>query len=190
VEIKQSESVKSVAKNIEPVVENQQPKVEDIFEMEQERVVSPVSQKSEKKVEMLKPEQKKTPTVPHVKPDEVQKSEPIEHLQGEILSEKFQGKQKFRNEIIAEHSTKFDMSAKLQNKPIGDLTKAIGINDKFLFVKELFSGDSARYSETISHLNSFSDLNDAIIYLQDNFEWAESNEYATKFIDLVRRKFI
>ena len=70
------------------------------------------------------------------------------------------------------------------------LFRSIGINYKFLFIKELFNGDSARYSETISHLNSFADLNDAIIYLQDNFEWSESNEYAAKFIDLVRRKFI
>ncbi len=112
------------------------------------------------------------------------------HSQGEILSEKFQAKQKFRNEIIAEHASKVDMATKLQNKPVGDLAKAIGINDKFLFIKELFDGDAARYSETIQHLNTFSDLNDAIIFLQDNFQWAESNAYALKFIDLIRRKFI
>lgn len=130
------------------------------------------------------------PEIIQQKNEEIHKAELSDHPQGEILAEKFQGKHKFRNEIIAEHSAKVDMSTKLQNKPIGDLSKAIGINDKFLFIKELFNGDSARYSETINHLNSFSDLNDAIIYLQDNFDWAESNEYAAKFIDLVRRKFI
>lgn len=124
------------------------------------------------------------------KKEAIHKPELDDHTHGEILAEKFQGKHKFRNEIIAEHSTKADMSSKLQNKPIGDLSKAIGINDKFLFIRELFGGDSARYSETIIHLNSFSDLNDAIIYLQDNFDWAEGNDYAAKFIDLVRRKFI
>lgn len=176
VEIKHSEPIKSVTKDINPVVEHKS--VEKVFDLESENVSSPAPLiKKEDKVEKSKPEEAHSPEQP-------------EHVQGEILAEKFQGKQKFRNEIIAEHNTKVDMSTKLQNKPIGDLTKAIGINDKFLFIKELFDGDSARYSETISHLNSFADLNDAIIYLQDNFEWAESNEHAAKFIDLVRRKFI
>ncbi|HSA04806.1 MAG TPA: hypothetical protein P5145_04350 [Tenuifilaceae bacterium] len=192
VEIKHTEPVKSVAKNIEPVVERQQPKIDTVIAVESEKIAKPtISEKKEEVVvEKPKPEPQKPSVIPSAKLEETLKPEQTDHAQGEILAEKFQGKQKFRNEIIAEHTTKLDMSTKLQNKPIGDLTKAIGINDKFLFIKELFNGDSARYSETISHLNSFADLNDAIIYLQDNFEWAESNEYAAKFIDLVRRKFI
>jgi hypothetical protein len=193
VEVKHSQPVKSVAKNIETIVERPQPKVEDIIEIKSEKteeIIVP-QRKVEVKTENPKADVQPKKEVEHQpKLEQTKNTEQIDHAQGEILAEKFQGKQKFRNEIIAEYSTKVDMSAKLQNKPIGDLAKAIGINDKFLFVKELFSGDSARYSETVSHLNSFSDLNDAIIYLQDNFEWSESNEYAAKFIDLVRRKFI
>lgn len=128
--------------------------------------------------------------VKELKPEIAPKHDIGEQTHSEILGDKFHGKQKFRNEIIAEHTPKVDMSTRLQNKPIGDLGKAIGINDKFLFIKELFDGDSARYSETLIHLNSFSDLNDAIIFLQDNFQWTDNNEYAAKFIDLVRRKFI
>jgi len=182
--VKPAEPTKSVEKKIEPVIEV-------LEESPVKFATSTVSEiKAEEMVEKPKPEPQKPTVTPSPKPEETHKLEQIDHAQGEILAEKFQGKQKFRNEIIAEHTTKLDMSTKLQNKPIGDLTKAIGINDKFLFIKELFNGDSARYSETINHLNSFVDLNDAIIYLQDNFEWSESNDYAAKFIDLVRRKFI
>lgn len=184
------ESAKSAIKIIEPNVERQEPKVEEILEVESEEKAKPIIPEKKDEAEVKKPELPKQTVVNQPKIEEEHKSEQVDHSQGEILAEKFQGKQKFRNEVIAEHTTKVDMSTKLQNKPIGDLTKAIGINDKFLFIKELFNGDSARYSETISHLNSFSDLNDAIIYLQDNFEWPETNEYAAKFIDLVRRKFI
>lgn len=106
-----------------------------------------------------------------------------------ILADKYQGRRKFRNEIMAEHHQKMDMQTKLQNKPIHDLTKAIGINDKFLFIKELFNNDSERYNQTLKHLNQLTDLNDAIIYLQENFEWDATNEVAINFIDLVRRKF-
>ncbi|MEW5844747.1 MAG: hypothetical protein AB1777_00620 [Bacteroidota bacterium] len=105
-----------------------------------------------------------------------------------ILADKFQGKRKFRNEVIAEQHQKADMQSKLQNKPISDLAKAIGINDKFLFIKELFGGDADLYNQTIKHINQLTDLNEAIIYLQENFNWDPTNEVTNLFIDLVRRK--
>lgn len=106
-----------------------------------------------------------------------------------ILADKYQGKRKFRNELIAEQHQKIDMQSKLQNKPITDLAKAIGINDKFLFIKELFGGDADLYNQTIKHLNQAVDLNEAIIYIHENFDWDADNETAMAFIDLVRRKF-
>lgn len=106
-----------------------------------------------------------------------------------ILADKFKGKHKFRNEVIAEQHQKIDMQSKLQNKPITDLSKAIGINDKFLFTKELFGGDPDLYNQTIKRLNHATDLNDAIIYIHENFDWEADNETAMTFIDLVRRKF-
>ncbi|MDI3527114.1 MAG: hypothetical protein PWR03_1297 [Tenuifilum sp.] len=107
----------------------------------------------------------------------------------EILADKYKGKRKFRDEVIAEHAQKVDMQSRLQNKPISDLSKAIGINDKFLFIKELFNGNSEHYNQTIKQLNTITDLNDAIIYLQENFDWDPNNETVVTFIDLVRRKF-
>jgi len=105
------------------------------------------------------------------------------------LADKFQDKQKSLNEAIANQTLRSDVASKLQNKPITDLTKAIGINDKFLFTNELFDGDSALYTETVNLLNKMDDLDQAIIYLQDNFNWSATSEAAAKFVDLVRRKF-
>lgn len=170
--------------NVEPIVEieSQSDPIVHIKPSVETAVESPI--------ETSKSQKNKVEVVASSPNTDSHKTEEGGGVQGEILAEKFHGKQKFRNEIIAEHTAKFDMSTKLQNKPIGDLAKAIGINDKFLFIKELFDGDPARYSEAIQHLNLFSDLNDAIIFLQDNYQWSENNEYAIKFIDLVRRKFI
>lgn len=105
-----------------------------------------------------------------------------------ILAEKFQGKRKFRNEVLA--NGKRDMATHLKNKPISDLTKAIGINDKFLFTKELFNGNAEQYAKSIRTLNSFDDINDALIYIQENFSWDDNNEAANQLIDLVRRKLL
>lgn len=105
-----------------------------------------------------------------------------------ILAEKFQGKKKSRNEMLG--GGKRHVASKMQNKPIGDLTKAIGINDKFLFTKELFKGNAELYSKTIKQLNEFDDINDALIYIQENFQWDDRNEAANQLIDLVRRKLL
>jgi hypothetical protein len=104
------------------------------------------------------------------------------------LAEKYQGKKKFRNETLG--NGKKDVASVLQNKPIGDLTKAIGINDKFLFTKELFNGNAELYARSIRQLNEFTDINDALIYIQENFNWDGKNEAANRLIDLVRRKLL
>ncbi|MFP4556253.1 MAG: hypothetical protein ACLFNU_05215 [Bacteroidales bacterium] len=126
-----------------------------------------------------------------------QKQEVIEDTKGNsnpekssttILAEKFQGKKKSRNELLG--NGKKDVASKLKNKPIGDLTKAIGINDKFLFTKELFKGNAELYSKSIKQLNEFDDINDALIYIQENFQWDDRNEAANQLIDLVRRKLL
>lgn len=135
---------------------------------------------------------KTSPSEPPIEPSTPSQSAEQAHPENgtPILAEKYQGKQKFRNEIIADHSTKIDMSEKLKNRPIDNLQKAIGINDKFLFIKELFNGDATLYNETLQLLNEMDDLNRAIIYIQDNFKWDDSNETTIKFIDLIRRKFV
>lgn len=118
--------------------------------------------------------------------------ETIEHEKSKpatgVLGEKFQGKRKFRNESLS--TGKKDMATKLQNKPIGDLTKSIGINDKFMFTKELFNGNAELYARTINRLNEFSDMNDALFFIQENFSWDAKNEAANQLIELVRRKLI
>ncbi|MGE0077163.1 MAG: hypothetical protein AB7S48_04805 [Bacteroidales bacterium] len=180
-EPKKAVEVKPKAIQEEKIIVEEPPKVKAKPAVQPKPVIEEVV------IEPVKPAQ---PKEKEKEKGEIVSHDSEEHILGETLAEKFQGKHKFRNEIMAEQNSRVDMSTRLQNKPIVDLYKAIGINDKFLFIKELFDGDSARYSETINHLNAIADLNDAIIYLQDNFQWTEDNEHAAKFIDLVRRKFI
>ncbi len=106
----------------------------------------------------------------------------------EILGEKYQGKRKFRNESLA--AGKKDVATKLQNKPVEDLSKSIGINDKFMYTKELFHGNAELYAKTIAKLNEFSDMNDAMFFIQENFSWDSKNEAANQLIELVRRKLM
>ena len=51
---------------------------------------------------------------------------------------------------------KSEVSEKLNDAPIKDLKKAIGVNDSFLFINEVFRGDEAMYERSIKTINSFS----------------------------------
>lgn len=98
---------------------------------------------------------------------------------GETLGEKMMGE---------DHS----LAAKLQQAPGRDLKSVIGINDKFLFVNELFGGSMEKYNKSIENLNDLKTLNGAMIYLNElkiELQWNSSNEAYLKLKDLVSRKF-
>ena len=84
------------------------------------------------------------------------------------------------------------LAAKLQQKPVRDLKSVIGINDKFLFVNELFGGSMEKYNKSIENLNDLKTFNGAMIYLNElkiELQWNSSNEAYQKLSELVRRKF-
>ena len=84
------------------------------------------------------------------------------------------------------------LAARLQQNPGRDLKMVIGINDKFLFVNELFGGSMEKYNKSIENLNDLKTLNGAMIYLNElkiELQWNSSNEAYQKLAELVRRKF-
>ena len=71
---------------------------------------------------------------------------------------------------------------------IVDLRKAIGINDKFQMIRDLFAGDAARYEATIETLDEFDDLDECMIYIVENFHWNPDSEGAKLLVSLIERK--
>ena len=94
---------------------------------------------------------------------------------------------------MLEQSEDKSLAARLQRKPVSDLITAIGINDKFLFLNELFGGSMEKYNKSIRSLNSFSTLLGAKTYmseLQIEFQWNCTSDAYKKLNDLVERRFI
>lgn len=82
-----------------------------------------------------------------------------------------------------------DMASEIVRKErITDLKQAIGINDKFLLLRDLFGGDTERYERTIDRLNEFDDLDDCIIYISENYDWNPSSDGVRFLIELLERK--
>ena len=71
---------------------------------------------------------------------------------------------------------------------ITELRQAIGLNDKFLMIRDLFGGDAARYEATIDTLDEFDDLDECIIYIVENFRWNPDLEAAKLLVSLIERK--
>ena len=71
---------------------------------------------------------------------------------------------------------------------IADIRKAIGLNDKFLMIRDLFGGDAKLYEQTITRLNEFDDLDECMIYIVENFRWNPDSEGAKLLVSLIERK--
>ncbi len=103
----------------------------------------------------------------------------------QTFGEKFQHS-KSVNDLLIEHG-KTDY--KYSNMPVPNLQAAIGINDRFLFTRELFEGNADRFNETVRNIDSMASIHDAATFLRENFKW-KKNETSLKFIDLVKRRFL
>lgn len=96
---------------------------------------------------------------------------------------------------LFEDKTTKELSDKLANMPIADLTKALGFNDKLLTQNELFGGDKAAFDDILKTLNNASSFDNAkglLIALASKYNWTSSEErkkQAQGFVKLVRRRF-
>jgi len=90
-------------------------------------------------------------------------------------------------------TTKNELSDTLQDAPVKDLRKAIGINDRFVYLKELFRGDDAMYERSIKTINAFAIYPEAEYWIRRELKlklgWDDKNEIVKQFDQLVRRRF-
>ncbi|MEP7238592.1 MAG: hypothetical protein ABI685_12025, partial [Ferruginibacter sp.] len=86
-----------------------------------------------------------------------------------------------------------DLGDTLTEVPVRDLRKAIGVNDRYLFINELFRGDEVAYERSIKTINSFSIFAEAEYWIQRELKvkngWDAGNEMVNQFYLLVKRRF-
>ena len=95
------------------------------------------------------------------------------------------------NDRLKEEKT--EVAHALKETPIKDLRKAIGINDRFTFLRELFRGDEAMYERSIKTINNFNIYSEAEYWIARELKhilgWQDGNETVKHFYGLVRRRF-
>ncbi|HSZ32809.1 MAG TPA: hypothetical protein VK772_05835 [Puia sp.] len=86
-----------------------------------------------------------------------------------------------------------ELGSTLKGSPVKELRKAIGVNDRFLFINELFRGDEAMYERSIKTINNFRILPEAEYWMERELKikigWDDSRDIVQHFYQLVRRRF-
>ena len=95
------------------------------------------------------------------------------------------------NDLLKEN--KIEIALKLTETPIKDLRKAIGINDKYTFINELFKGDENLYENSIKTINNLSVFPEADQWIRRELmitqNWDTKSDTVKYFDQLVRRRF-
>lgn len=73
---------------------------------------------------------------------------------------------------------------------IDDIRDAIGVNDRFLLIVDLFKGNEEEYDRVMEIINSFDDINDCMIYIVENHCWNPNSDGAKLIGELIERKYI
>jgi len=109
------------------------------------------------------------------------------------VADKFKDEKKSINDKLFGAHTDKSIAAKLQKNPIKDLKAAIGINEKFKFINELFEGNLQKYNDGITKLNAFKNSDEATGFLsslKSEFLWDENTEAFQELNDLVLRRYL
>jgi hypothetical protein len=98
-------------------------------------------------------------------------------------------------EELFEQKKATELSEKLGDSPVADLAKAMAINDRLLYMNELFGKDMGSLEETLQRLNQMSSFNEAkglLAVLADRYQWTEKErlKIAKAFIKLVHRRYL
>ena len=78
----------------------------------------------------------------------------------------------------------------LGHEKAGSLRRMIGLNDRYMFIRDLFGGDADAYEEALSRLDGFTSIEDAMLFIHDRYGWNSSSEAALLLSDMLARKLL
>jgi hypothetical protein len=192
-ELKESEQVQveeevvAQTEQIEPLVAEAKNEAEESKSQQETlneiNVVNPKSASNTNELESSIAEA--VPNIQDTKPEVDLNDEPEVDEANHRLGDSF-AKEKSVNELLAGESNKLEH--KISNSPVASIKTAIGINDRYQYIRELFDGNAETFSKAVSELDNLNSINEAVTYLQQNYKW-KKNDTSLKFVNLVKRRF-
>jgi hypothetical protein len=118
---------------------------------------------------------------------EESKKTPKKVSESSIMADKFSHMSSI-NEKLGGHKSDDSVTDFMKTKPFTNLSEAIGVNDKFLFIREIFDGNKDAYNQAISRLDNAESLSDARAVIMSYTGDKSENEAAKRLLHLVKRK--
>jgi len=120
-------------------------------------------------------------------------TEPVAESQAEtadpsILAEKFSAESSINENLAGKQGN--DIESKLVGQPIDNISRNIGINDRFLIIRELFEGDSDQFRELVNSLDSADNYEAAMGIMEKQFAESMDHEGVEILEGLVKRRHI
>ena len=105
------------------------------------------------------------------------------------LADKFQQHVPSINDVLAGLEKKADIASRYNKRPITNLRKAIKINDRMLFINELFNHDSVQYEQTIDMIEGASGIDEVLTKIFSQYEWNQEDKTVIDFLELIYQRF-
>lgn len=109
------------------------------------------------------------------------------------LNELFSAQRKQQAQPEQSAGEKLQASGFPGTKKVTDLKSAVSLNDKLLFIKDLFNGYSLAYTEAIELLNRFNNFEEADAFLKINYaeknNWIAKKTTVDKFYAILKKRF-
>ncbi len=115
------------------------------------------------------------------KPVEIPAAKPIVEEKPQTLADAIPATQTLADVIAAP-------TALAYNTRVRSLRDGIGLNDKFLMIRDLFDGDGDAYEEAINALDAMETLDDCMIHIIENYAWNPDSEGSKFIMQLLERK--
>lgn len=85
------------------------------------------------------------------------------------------------------------LANRLQQTKVGSIIEAISVNNRYMFIKELFDGDTDDFNDAIEDLETCKSFDDAVELLVQshakNYDWDMNSDEVKELLKVVFRKF-
>ena len=181
-ELPETSNQEPVASYEEPVTTSKQP----------EAPTTPEPRPATLEPRAATPEPRPTPPVPEVSSEfEERNLDMVENdTEHKTTADLFSGPTTIADSFQARDDN--SIAATVSPHAVQDLKMAIGINDKFLFINELFKGDPSVYNDAIDKLNTVGEIqaaDHAMETYRNEYGWADNSEAYHRLKKIVKSKY-
>jgi len=196
-EIKNEEVPEPAKKSIEPEII----KTTEEVEHKQPETVQPVEEKEpapdNETSGNIQADEPVKPAIVHELKKETIISKPVEKTvkeslpnhSGEIIADRFQNNSPSVNDMLSSSNLNKDLASHFKDRPIQNLKRAIKLNDRIWYIKELFNEDTQLFEQTVDQIDQSSTLDVVLAQLFKQFDWDQNKKSTISFLELIFRRF-